>query len=592
MKSMKLNYISGFVLIVVIIFSYSSCNEDFLVRLPKDQISEAQYWSTDNDLRLYLNQLYPPVFNEGNTWYWGSWADDKDCDNLCSIRYLPTIWAGTRTIPATDATWTGFYSRIRIINYFLENYQNVKLPFDSYKHYVGEAYFFRGYEYYRLVRLYGDVPYISKTLGVDSEELYASRTPRQQVVDSIIVDMDKAIDYMQSQPNEGGMRLNKGIAQLIKSQICLFEGTWEKYHAGTTFGVSNPNPNKYLQLAVQAALDLINSGVYSLYTTGNPKEDFKNLFNQINYDNHSEVMFWEKYSRELNKMHFHQYCANQFNRGLGITKSCVDDFLCSDGLPKAVSTLYQGDETLVKVMTNRDPRLNATVFEPGDPYSISPYPNGDTTWVFDKSYLDKPANYQCCTGYAIQKGYRPDPDQFLATGYGLVNYTGRTKMRFAEAFLNYAEAKAELGTINQADIDLSINRLRDRVGMPHLNIGNITTDPDWLFPTLSPIINEIRRERRVETVCESLRMWDLFRWRAHELIVGKRPLGINFDPVMYPTLVVGKSVYLNNEGYVDPYQKAYPNGYNFNHERDYLYPIGSQELTLNENMIQNPGWNP
>lgn len=587
MKRIKLIYTVSYLIAVVLILS--SCERDFLVALPKDQISEAQFWNTENDLRLYLNQMYPLVFAEGNIWFWGEWANDMDSDDLLSIRYLPRIWAGTRTIPETDGIWDDFYNRIRRINYFLDNYQNVDLPFDSYKQYVGEGHFFRGYEYFRLVRLYGDVPLISKTLNVTSEELYEPRTPRQQVMDFVIEDLDKAIEYMESGPNESGMRLNKEIAQLVKSEACLFEGTWEKYHEGTPFGVSGSNPDKYLQLAAEAALDLINSGVYSLYTTGNPKEDFKDLFRQNHYNDHTEVMFWEKYSRDLGKVHFHLRCANNWNRGMGVTKSLVDDFLCSDGLPTAISNLYQGDNTLINVMANRDPRLNATVFEPGDPFEVSPYPNGDTTWEFEKSFLDQPPNYQCCTGYQLEKGYRPDPDAIA----GFLNgETGRVKMRFAQALLNYAEAKAELGSIDQADIDLSINKLRDRVGMPHLNINNIPNDPDWLFPDLSPIINEVRRERRVELVCEGAghRLFDMLRWRAHELLVGKRPLGIKFDPIMYPTLVPGENVFLNDEGYVDPYKNTYPEGYQFNPGRDYLKPIATQQITLNDKIVQNPGW--
>src|SRR5690606_35199079 len=145
--------------------------------------------------------------------------------------------AGIRTVSSSGGGWS--YGLIRQINYFLENYPKIEDNFDSYKQYVGEGYLFRAYFYFNLVKKFGDVPLITKTLNIDSDELYNPRTPRQQVIDAIIEDLDKAIEYMKSGPTEGGTRFNKEIAQLFKSRVCLYEGTWEKYHNGTVFGVTN-----------------------------------------------------------------------------------------------------------------------------------------------------------------------------------------------------------------------------------------------------------------------------------------------------------------------------------------------------------------
>ena len=211
----------------------------------------------------------------------------------------------------------------------------------------------------------------------------------------------------------------------------------------------------------------------------------------------------------------------------------------------------------------------------------------DTTRRFTVAALDATGESLCTTGYQIFKGSDPDLSQ-KETGW--VGTTASIVFRYAEALLIFAEAKAELGTITQEDLDRTINKLRDRVEMPHLVMSSIEADPNWDFPSLTPIINEVRRERRVELALEGYRHDDLMRWRAHELFVNKRPLGAKFIQEHYPTLVPGESVYLDENGYVDFFQKGLPGGYGFKPERDYLYPIPSNELTLNDKLTQNPGW--
>jgi len=138
-------------------------------------------------------------------------------------------------------------------------------------------------------------------------------------------------------------------------------------------------------------------------------------------------------------------------------------------------------------------------------------------------------------------------------------------------------------------VNNTVKKLRDRVGMPNLILASITTDPEWDFPALSPVINEIRRERRVELSLEGFRWDDIARWAAaDELIVGKRFLGAKFNQVDYPDLSAGD--FRLTDGYFDEYKQELPNGFGFVLERDYLSPISTEELTLNPNLEQNPGW--
>jgi hypothetical protein len=171
--------------------------------------------------------------------------------------------------------------------------------------------------------------------------------------------------------------------------------------------------------------------------------------------------------------------------------------------------------------------------------------------------------------------------------YHGLNYeeTPAIHFRYAESLLNFAEAKAELGTITQADLDNSIGLLRARVGMPKIDLANIPNDPNWEFPTLSPIINEIRRERRVELATEGLRWPDIARWAAaDELIVGKRPKGFKGSQIASTYFPVDAN------GFLDPMRDALPTGYGFRVDRDYLDPIPPNEIVLNPQLLQNPGW--
>jgi len=491
--------------------------------------------------------------------------------------------AGIRTVPTSDGLG---YGTIRSLNYFFENYSRCEDSFDSYKQYVGEAYFFRAYEYFNKVKKYGDYQWISKTLMPDSEELYGIRNSRNDVIDSIMADLDKAIEYMVSGPNQGGTRLNREVAMLFKARVCLFEGTWEKYHTGDDFGVEKPASDKYFQIAVETTSELMNSGIYSIFSTGNHKWDYYHLFNQVDYSGNPEIMFWKKYDLTLGMTHNHQRYLAVNGGGQGITKELVESYLCTDGKPIAVSPLYLGDDSLTMEVANRDLRLRQTVYTRGFPMRVES--TGDTTRRFEHADIDLSGESRCPTGYQLCKGANPDPRYYDAVDQGI---TGSPLFRYAEVLLIYAEAKAELGELTQQDIDRTINVLRDRVGTAHLVLSEIETDPKWDFPDLSPEVNEIRRERRIELACEGYRLDDLLRWAAaDELVTGKRFKGAKFNSTDYPDLNPADYV-MDENGYLDPMKELLPNQvYEFDINRDYLDPISINEMTLNPNLEQNPGW--
>lgn len=583
---MKLIY-KTFCLAFLLIFVFTACSDDFLDRTPLDEVSAADYWKTTNDLKLFVNTFYTSAFAvSGSDRYENIFAADLASDDFVFAIAYPRL-AGTTTIPGSGG-WD--YSNIRSLNLMFDNLENVEGTEEEYNQYVGEAHYFRAHYYFNLVKAYGAVPLIDKPLNSDSEELYMAQTPRNEVIDFILADLDKAIDLMSSGEQQGKTRLSKDIALLFKSRVALYEGTWEKYHAGDPFGVSNSNSIKYLEQSVSASESLINSGNYDIHSTGDPQWDYF-MFGEIDYSNNEEVLLWKKYDLNLGIGHARMFqTARGTSGGAGLTKGLVESYLCTDGKPIFMTggvqnPLYQGDNTLISTTTNRDPRLIQTIFTPGFPLQIS----GSDTTKFVRPVVDQPAHTKNTTGYQINKTLNFDGIHHASQTTSGVGYTGWIIMRYAEVLLNYAEAKAELGTLTQADIDKSIKLLRDRVGMPNLDLANIETDPNWLFPTLSPEINEIRRERRVELVAEGFRWDDIARWAAaDELIVGKRFLGAKFNSTDYPDL--NAADFRLTDGYFDELKDQLPNGNGFRVDRDYLSPISTEELTLNPQLDQNPGW--
>jgi hypothetical protein len=262
----------------------------------------------------------------------------------------------------------------------------------------------------------------------------------------------------------------------------------------------------------------------------------------------------------------------------------VQMYLCTDGLPISLSPLYKGESDIDLLIKNRDPRLVQSIMNPGDPVLINL--KNDTT-KYTLPMLGGAQNGP--TGYESQKFRRPQMDPATGGNSGELAYI---IFRYAEALLNYAEAKAELGQLTQADLDLTINKLRTRVGMPAMTLASIKTDPKWpdYGYSLSSALYEIRREREVELLSEGFRLNDLMRWSAHKLFVGVRPKGAFYTDAFkkaFPGLAIDPSNFL------DPYKTTLTGangGWGFKPDRNYLLPIPSNELTLNTSLKQNPGY--
>lgn len=585
MKHSKLK----FSLFFVIICLFNACNDDFLTKTPLDEISGETFWNTENDLRVYNNGLYDMTLNNGDVpilmGHWNDrilWFMDGFTDNLAprlGQARFQEVRAGKHSIPSEpqDFGYSG-WDFIRTINVGLENYDQADIPQEIKNRYIAEARLFRGWFYADKVQKFGDVPWIEKPLNIDSEELYDSRTPREEAMDNILADLEYASEHLPEDWGNGESpgRLNRWAALSIKSRVALFEGTWRKYHGGN-------DSELWLQIAAEASKEIMDNGPYSLYATGDTQSDYNAYHQVLDLTGNPEVIYWKKYEEGVNTNHAQGY----FHYAGGATKSFVEDYLSIDGLPITLSPLYEGDEQIEDLFKNRDPRLRQTILHPNDSEKYR-YHAGD-----GRSYpriTGMTGGLISTTGYHVIKHYNADDL------IGKAHNTGESPaiiLRYGEILLNYAEAKAELGEITQHDLDLSINKLRDRVGMPHLELGMIPVDPKYVDDGISPLIVEIRRERRVELFLEGHRYKDLIRWKQGSKLE-KPDLGIRWNDeavARYSGADVQTSVDPHTGNlYIDIYKGTDWGNPVFDENKHYLWPIPLSDLSKNPNIGQNPGW--
>ncbi len=575
----KILYIS--ILSLAIALVIPSCKKDFLDLTPADQISDPEFWKSAQDMELYVNGLYSVLPGWLGSGSGGNPLLDAGTEMAISVGlWLPTKnrLDGTINVAPSGGGWA--WTPVRNVNYFLDNANRV--PDGGLKdHYIGEAYFFRAWNYFTLLKQFGDIPIISKTLSVgDKDALYGPRSSRTDVVNFIISDLDLAVSKLKKKNEVPAQRISRDIASLFLSRVCLYEGTWEKYHQNDAFK-GKTDGSAFLTKAAQAAKAVMDGATYTL-ATGNPNQVYYELFNQINLSSNPEILLWRSYSTAQGDAFTNQLW--NWPHGSGYSQDMVRTYLCTDGLPISLSPLYVGENDIRDVIKNRDPRFVQSVMNPGDPILINL--KNDTT-KYTLPVLGGAQNNP--TGYESQKFRRPQLDPATGNPSGELAYI---IFRYAEALLNYAEARAELGLLTQGDLDLTINKLRSRVGMPNMILANIANDPNWpdYGYSLPNYLHEIRRERVAELLTEGFRLDDLMRYAAHKLFVGKRPKGAYYSAELkaaFPNL----SVDANN--FLDPYKTALNGangGWGFNPAKNYLMPLPTNELTINPALKQNPGW--
>lgn len=582
-KNIFSHFFAGMLIVIFLV----SCKKDFLDKQPLDKLTPGNFFNTKEDLELYVTSFYQRMLPTGL-----AIVQDDEMGDYTSKNQSPTFIAGSYS-PVNEGAWN--WTNLRNINYFLEQFNSPAIAQEDRNHYEGIARFFRAYFYYDKVQTYGDVPWYGKTLATDDPDLYKKRDPRSLVMDSVLADLDFAVNNIYDTKDATSSIVTRQVALAFKSRVCLFEGTFRKYH--TELGLT-ATADRWLMEAADAAKKVIDSKKYKLYATGNPEKDYRTLFTSENPVT-DEVMWSLVFNNSLRRWHEVTWKFNSATYGArwGLNKQFINTYLMTDG---ERFTAKPGYDTLVFVneMKNRDHRLSQTIRSLG-------YKRSDGSAA--------PPNFgYTFTGYHIMK-FSLDDKRLDGVAE---SYNSIPLIRFAEVLLNYAEAMAELNKMDADTWNQTIGILRMRAGVDPAEPE--TADPylqSVYFPEISDkYLLEVRRERGIELVYEGLRYSDLLRWKNGRLLEmqwkgiyvpaknypmdldGNGTPDVSFVDKIPDTRVPGVIYYVVNgtsarltegdKGHItwrDDEKRVFD-------DKKYFHPISNTDLVLNPALEQNSGW--
>jgi hypothetical protein len=591
---MKKNYI----LFLLGCLCFAACKK--LDQEPESTPSKDAVFGTENGLKLYTNSFYGMDFLPKN-----STSQDAMSDYL-AVKAVPDFIRDGAFGANNSSGWS--WTDLRNINYFIENCNDPAIPVATRKNYLGLARYFRAYFYMEKVKRFGNVPWINKPQTIDDPALNAGRDNRTLVMDSVLADLDYACTNIQATSDASRTTVTKWVAYAYKSRVCLFEGTFRKYH--TELNLTG-TAGKWLNEAVSASDQIMKSNLYSINTNGGPGASYRQVFTSnapvigevlqaavadVNLGVLNEANWW--------------WTSGTYGAKASFTRTFINTYLKLDGTPytndPAYRTMLFKDE-----VKNRDLRLKQTIrlgdykrITNGQPVAAPP--------VFSYTF----------TGYQPIK-WTLDDTYFDA---GALNTNAVALFRYAEVLLNFAEAKAELGTLTDAEWASTIGVLRARGGIT----GGLSAKPTIADPYLTtnyfpgitdPTILEIRRERGIELSLEGLRFSDLLRWKRGQLMEQEwngfyvpslnTPMDLNEDGTpdvafyqgTRPTPAVAGVTYIDVSAKIGnatnsqllkngtsgelTWMNEIPRKWN---DRNYYYPIPLADFQRNPNLGQNPGW--
>lgn len=653
MKRIINKYFTG-VCLLTGMFALNSCN-DFLDREPLDSVTPQAFLNNENDLAAYAINAYN--FSTHDGWGLGTLTGDNHTDNMCTTNPSYSLWVPkNRRVPNKSGDYS--FTRIRNYNYFFEQVKPrmeanaITGNVENIKHYVGEMYFLRAWEYFQKLKIYGDFPIVTSTLIDDKELLVATskRSPRNEVARYIINNLDSAIVLLK-EDFKNKNRLTRNAAYLLKSRVALYEASWETYHRNTPFVPGGPGwpganaaynqgfsinldneINYFLDQAMSASKHVAdqikltpNTHVMNpVSTSPDGWNSYFDMFSAVDMGTYPEVLFWRAYDRGLNITHgVSVYARGGGNNGL--TRGYIDSYLMKSGLPIYADPNYKGDRTIDLQKEGRDERLQLFVFGNSDRLTMT----SDTS-VYDAPTILGLVEVRDVTGFRIRKCYNYDPAQ--APSSGLECTYGSIVFRAVEAYLNYMEACYMKNNSLDATAQSYWRAIRERAGVdPDYNktiaATDLTRENDWATYSagslVDPTLYNIRRERRSELIGESFRMDDLKRWRALDQVKNYIPEGFNLWDEAYQLEAYqedGVSLLIEpgtdrspnvssrrDSKYLLPYRIIENNNQVFNgytwSKANYLTPLPAYEILLTANaseggdvdlgsspLYQNPYW--
>ena len=509
------------------ILPFSSCS-DFLDREPITKPEAGNFLTGAIQVENYINGLYMtlPSFSKFGL---GVRSEEKNSDNIIAEKYDARLHGQNNQFSGASDWQTG-YQNLRKVNYFFHNY---KVPEAQENEDVlslkGEAYFLRAYWHFDLLKKFGSIP-VMDAFWDENATIAGLQIPaktRNEVARFILSDLVEAKNLLHSRGKYSGIRINKEAAMVLAMNVALYEGTWEKYHSSDDFASSTNESNYFLGEVINWGNELFGCGI-DLYKTGqNPGDAFAALFNSKDLSGMGEVLLWRKYSSDEGV--FHDVNGNlkagvvDSEGAAGITQSLVDNYLNADGT--FIDPTNEKFKDFKETFEGRDPRLIQTVMNEGAKFAsaITATPMHLEEYTDEKKNTISPpklagdGNTRSLTGYHIRLGI----DTTFVSGNG---ETALPIIRYAEGLLAYAEAAAELEMWSDDIANKTLKALRERAGVKYLAPAKDANFTDFGY-TLTPVLQEIRRERRSELALQGFRLDDLMRWKADKLIVGKRGKG-------------------------------------------------------------------
>ena len=568
--------------IIVVMLSFvllASC-EKVLDKEPLTDFTNSNFWTSEKNVEMFANYFYNEWVGYGNgtstngVFYWQTLNDNQISSGFQD-------WY-SRTVDASNGTWNGSYTEIRRANTLIEKVPGIESMSEASKnHWIGVGRLYRAYYHYVLVRSFGDCVWVDHVLDVTEEDrdgyIFSSRTDRDVVMDKVLEDLNFAVANIKESTSR--VELNRAVAQAIKSEICLYEGTFCKYRSSADGqkAADSGRAQKYLTECKTACDALINNGNYALGSS------YRATYNSIDLNGNKEMIMYKKYTLENSFCHslIDYTCSSTMQSGM--SKAAFDSYLFIDGECLANTSEDKSDHAtftehptnawnadLSGVLAVRDPRLAESI-DANLMYNGTPYQRYGVGHLTTSS-----------SGYGVLKldtneipvAYRPE---------GGKNYTDAPIFWLAEIIINKAEACAELGDASGA-VDC-VNKLRARAGMPNLS-AKPRPDPANNMG-VSDLIWEVRRERRVELMYDKNdRYWSLVRWhQLDKLDTGNYP-DIAKGAWVGEHLTATSTAKVDANGYIDMTAK----GTRTFDKKHYLRPIPSGQLDLNPNLGQNPGW--
>ena len=574
MKKINIIYITA------TIVALASCN-DFLDKGPLDTFTNDNFWTNESNVTGYANTFYQDFLGYGNAggtglFYFRTLSDDQAGGSFADWTF--------QNVPASSTNWRDGWIEIRRANILLENVDKVNMSDEAKNHWKGVGRLMRAWHSYQLVRTYGDIPWVDKSLDITDEGyLYGARQSRDLVMDNVLEDLNFACENMYD--NTSKTKLNKNVAYAMKAEITLFEGTFRKYRK-TEDGQSAPDQagaTKFLNETKNAASFLMNRS-FTLNSS------YQGNYNSVNLATNPEMIFYKAYKQNVLHHSLIAYISSSTQLS-GMSKNAFESYLFTDGKPLALTTLDKSDAAVMKIgaktvggnvvpdtvmsikglLDVRDKRLSQTIDT-----ALCYVGRGFTRFGTGISMTSS-------TGYGVNKYDNKSLDNMYRNQTS-ANFTHAPIFWLSVVYLQYAEACAELGNITQSDLDNSINKLRTRAGIPNLSINVGYSDPANNMG-VSDLIWEVRRERRNELMFDNwARYWDLIRW--HQLD--------KLDSSLHPDILMGANIVNDPYNHVVDKVGNYIDGtkkktrqFNAKH---YWYPIPSDQISLNPQLEQNQGW--